>query len=302
MAAGDISKAMLTAVRTRIGEPAANVWSDDDIYGYLNAGQMALAAEEGLDAAMVVLTRIQSGTWAAAATADLPWDFLRERYVEVGGTMARRMALLDTDALRANVLFEPSADRPFYSVGAGLTFYLGGETPSPATYALYYVRKPMKTRAVTSVADVGGGVWHMVTASVHGLTTVLDAGAVMIYEDSNIAGYEDGVQVTIDSIINTTTIKLSGYTYGAALGGRVVIAHKEQITTDEDPLLPKLFRGMMMEFAVSRCHEQAQNFDEAARLRAHFTGRVEALKQRYGTGRPHDNILGDPGRRQQAGA
>lgn len=296
MAAGDISKAMVAAVRGRIGEPAQHIWTDDEIFGYLNAGHMALASEEGLDAAMHPLTRIQSGTWAAGAQFDLPWDFLRERYVEVGGVMARRLALLDTDALRTNVLFEPSAARPFYSVGATLNCYLGGETPDPATYSLYYVRKPMVVRSVTGVSKVGAA-WHLVTTTAHGLTTVADAGKTLIYEDSNISGSEDRLEVTVGSIINTTTIALSGYTSGAASGGRLVIPHKEQISSTEDPLLPALFRGMIMEFAVSRCHEQAQNFNEAARLRNHFLARVEALKQRYGTGRPYDNLQGDPARR-----
>lgn len=295
MAAGDISKAMVAAVRGRIGEPAQHIWTDDEIYGYLNAAQMALAAEEGLDAAMAPLTRIRAGTWTDGAAFGLPFDFLRERYVTVGGTMARRLALLDTDALRTNVLFEPSAARPFYSVGNALNFYVGGETPSPASYELFYVRKPMVTRAVRSVSE--GGAWHLLTATPHGLTTVDDAGKTLIYEDSNITGSEDYLEVTVGSIVSPTSIALSGYTSGAATGGRLVIPHKDQISAVEDPLLPALFHGMIMEFAVSRCHEQAQNFKEAARLRNHFLARVEALKQRYGTGRPYDNLQGDPARR-----
>jgi hypothetical protein len=304
MAAGDISQAMLAAVRFRIGETAADVVLDATIYDYLSEAEMALASEEALDAAMLPLTEIKSGIWSAGIYAYLlPWDFLRERYVTVGGVMARRVRLQDIEAFNTNVYMTPSKTKPFYTISdAQIQFYTGSQNPDAATYQVWYVRKPMWVRAVATIADAGGGNWRVNTSAVHNLTAA-DATALTVlkYEDSLTAGLYAGVDITLGSYVDTDSMGLSGYASGAATGGRVVHQSRMQVQSNEDPLLPKLFHGMMMDWAVSRCREQFGHFGEAVRQMTHFTQRVEALKERYGGGPAFDGIVGDSGRRTQGG-
>jgi len=302
MAAGDISQTMKAAVRFRIAEPVADVVLDQTIYDYLSEAEMALASEESLDAAMLPLTEIKAGIWNASTYAYLlPWDFLRERYVTVGGVMARRVRLQDIEAFNSNAFFTPTKAKPFYTISDGqIQFYTGSQNPDSSVYQVWYVRKPMWVRAVATIADAGGGVWRVNTSAVHNLTAG-NVGDILKYEDSATAGLYAGLDLTIGSYVDTDSMGLSPYTAGAGTGGRVVHTNRMQVQSTEDPLLPKLFHGMMMDFAVSRCREQMGHFGEAARQMAHFTQRVEALKERYGTGPAFDGIVGDAGKRTQGG-
>lgn len=297
MAAGDISQAMLSLVRSRIGEPAESVLRDAEIYMHLNEGQMAVANEEGLDAALLPLTELRVGTWVAGVyDYALPVDFLRERYVSVNGVMAKRIPLLQIDALRTNTQFLASKGKPFYSIADGkLRFYTGGVDPDALIYKLYYVRKPMRVRAVTSIT---GGATVVVPG--HGLTAA-NVKDPLIFED--VTWTQTGFCADqLSSVTNSTTItvgpSVSGQ--GAGTGGRMIHASAGQIAPDEDPLVPRLFHGPIMDWAVARCHEQRRNFDERNRQMTHFTQRIEVIKQHYGSGAPFDGIAGDPARRQPA--
>jgi hypothetical protein len=299
MAAGDITDSMLGQVRLRLREPAAAFWTDAEVLDYLNKGQMALAAEEALDAAMLPLTEVRAATFVSATFSyALPYDFLRERFVSLGGVPCQRVELVDLDALRTNVFFAPTAARPFYSIqDGGLTFHTNSEDPATLTYEVYYVRKPMWVRAVTSIS-AGGAV---VTAAVHNLTTAAHAGDILRYEDRTEGG---AAAAGVNAVVATaagTAMTLGGWASGASTGGRLVHTVLGQMSTDEDPLLPAVFRGAIMDFAVSRCWAQRGERAEAGRNMAHYLARVETLKSRYGGGRPHDDILGDPARRTAPG-
>lgn len=294
MATGDISLNLVSMVRARIGEPAENVVRDPEIYMHLNEAQMVIASEEGLDAAMLPLTELRNGIWAAGAfDYSLPIDFLRERYVSVNGVMAKRIPLLYMDAIRTNNQFAASKAKPFYSIANGLLrFYTGGQDPDALAYKVYYVRKPMRVRAVTSI--VGGTT---VTVPAHGLTSA-NANDPLTFEDQvvTVAGFQAN---SLSSVTNPTTIVVGPSVggLGASTGGRMIHGTAGQIAADEDPLVPKIFYGPMMDWAVARCHEQSRNFDERDRQMGHFSQRVEGIKQHYGSGTPFDGIAGDPGRR-----
>lgn len=295
MATGDISLNLVGLVRARIGEPAENVVRDPEIYMHLNEAQMTVANEEGLDAALLSLTELRSGIWSAGCyDYDLPYDFLRERYVSVNGKMAKRLSLLYMDAVRTNNQFKASKDKPFYAIANGrLRFFTGGQDPDALTYKMYYVRKPMRVRAMTSFT--AGGT---VTVPNHGFTAA-NINDPLFFEDYVVS--QSGFQaVSLAGVTSASVITVGPSVggQGAATGGRMIHGTAGQIAPDEDPLVSKLFHGPMMDWAVGRCHEQSRNFDERDRQMAHFAQRVESIKQRYGTGTPYDGIAGDPGRRQ----
>jgi len=296
--AGEISQAMLSAVRFRLGEPTASDVTDAEIYDHMNEAQLVLAMEEGLDAAMLPLTAIKTAVWNEGTYSyALPYDFLRERLVRVGTVMARRLRLQDMDRLRVDPSWTPSKDRPFYSIADGqILFHTNDEDPDELIFQVYYVRKPMWVRNVVNIANAGSSTWVLNTATNHNLTAS-NAGDTMMYEDSSTPALYAGVQLTMDDYVDADTISLRDYTSGSATGGRVVHTSRGQIQSTEDPLLPKLFHGPIMDWAVARCREQFGHFEEAARQRAHFIQRVERIKERYSDGRPFDGIAGDPGRR-----
>ncbi|MHB8996926.1 MAG: hypothetical protein ACYC63_16910 [Armatimonadota bacterium] len=295
MATGDISANLVGLVRARIGEPAENVVRDPEIYMHLNEAQMTIANEEGLDAALLPLTELRSGLWTAGLyDYALPCDFLRERYVSVNGKMAKRIPLLYMDAVRTNNQFAASKDKPFYCIANGLLrFFTGGQDPDVLGYKMYYVKKPMRVRAMTSFT--GGGT---VTVPNHGLTAA-NINDPLFFEDYVVsqAGFMAQSLSGVTSVSVITVGPTSGG-LGAATGGRMIHGTAGQIAPDEDPLVSKLFHGPMMDWAVARCHEQSRNFDERDRQMAHFAQRVETIKQHYGSGAPYDGIAGDPGRRQ----
>lgn len=295
MAAGDISKAMLSLVRSRIGEPAESVVRDAEIYMHLNEAQMTVVSEEGLDAALLSATELRTGLWTAGVyDYALPADFLRERFVSVNGFLARRIPLVQIGALTTNTQFTASKIKPYYSIANGLLrFYTGGETPDALAYKLYYVRKPMRVRAMTSIT---GG--NTVTVPLHGLTAAnVDDG--LFFEDMTTtqAGFQ-AIKLASVTSVSVIVVGPSVGGLGASTGGRMIHAHAGQIATDEDPLVSRLFHGPMMDWATARCHEQSRNFDERDRQMSHFTQRIETIKARYGGGPAFDGIAGDPGRRQ----
>ena len=307
MAAGDITASLVSTIRTRIGDPGGVTVQTSELYGYLNEAQMVLAMEEGLDNALLPLTRTLKSEFDAPAWSQvLPADFLRERYVSVGGVVAKRMSVLEMDAVRANAYYEASPTNPFYAIRDGkLQFFLGGTAPTYQTYELYYVRKPMRVRNISTwtTGESGGVTTTLLTTTVaHGLKDA-DAGEVLYVEDTSDLDY-NGAHALLEET-STTQIRVAGEITGVAGTspvGRIVFASWGQVAADEDPLVPKIMYGLMMDWAVMRCREQMRHFDERNRQRAHFYQRVEALKRRYGSAkRPFDNIPGDPGVRVPAG-
>jgi len=296
MAAGDISKALLATTRFRLGEPAADRWQDSEIYGWLNEAEMVLANEEGLDAAMFPLTEICNGVVTTAVfTYDLPADFLRERYVTLGGVMCQRLETLNLQATLSNIYFTPSKTMPFYSiVGNQIVFMTGSVDPDSLVYQVYYVRKPMRVRAITSLVAEG----TVLTVPLHGLTTVDNAGDPLMIEGMTASAGSPNAEWALTSVTDVNVLVVPTGT-AAGTGGRMVHMFKGQIAADEDPLLGPVFYGFLMDWAVARCREQALERLEADRQMQHFRQRMEVLKQRYGTGRPSDGIVGDPGRRTQ---
>lgn len=300
MAAGDVSKHMAAQVRSRIGDPGGKQISDTELYGYLNEGQMALAAEEALDNAMLPLTRIREGATAADTYSyDLPHDFLRERYVKWGTKRARRISLVEMDALRINPYYTDSASNPFYTIADGtLRFFCGEEAADNNTFSLYYVRKPMRVRAITAATA------DLFTVPGHGLTTEANYHDSLYIEDVAWESVNCDGSYALKAVgpLNPDVIQVTMAFGYDGTGGRMIHATMGQIATDEDPLVPAIFRGIIMDWATARCREQLLHFDEAARQSAHFKQRVEALKQHYGgSTEAFDGIAGDPAQRQAAG-
>lgn len=297
MAAGDISKAMVAGIRQRIGDPGAVQVTDTELYGYLNDGQMEVVQEEAFDAALLPLTRLLKGVWDINKDDySLPYDFLRERYVAVNWVPAKRVSLVEMDAIRNNSYFAASAANPFYSIANGLLrFYTGAEDPTTLEYQFYYVRKPMRVRAVTSLATSG----NVAVVPTHGLTATNVAEGLWFEDVVWASGNSDGMY-KLASVTDVSTIVVGASVPANGTGGRMIHSSMGQIAADEDPLVPRILQGPICDFAVARCREQLGHFDEAARQRAHFILRLEKLKQRYGKGLPFDGVPGDPGSRSGA--
>lgn len=300
MAAGDISKAMLASVRRRIGEPAAADRSDDDIYAWMNEGQLDLVARQLPDVALLPFTEVYNGVWSTGVyDYTLPVDFLRERFIEVNGYPAKRVQLLDLDAITANTYWAASKTKPKYAmVDGGIRFYTGSADPDSLVWKAYYVRKPMWVRALSSAVRATNVV-TLTFAAAHGLTAD-NVGESIVVEGVTPTGATNfNGTFTIASVPLTTTVtyaQTAGNDTGS--GGRCVNTALGQISTGEDPLMPAIFRGLIMDWATSRSREQVRQFDEATRQANHYQQRVEAAKARYHAARPHDAITGDPGRLQ----
>lgn len=290
---------MLAAVRARIGEPAESTRRDTELIAYMNEAQMHIVAGEAPDASLVPLTEIYVGVWVSG-TYDyaLPADFLHERYVEVNGYVAIRIPLLELDALRSNNLHIPSKTRPRYAIADGLLrFYTGSTDPDTLAFKVYYVRRPMYVRAASTASRTSNVV--TLTTAAHGLTadnigeTIVVEGVVPTGATTFNGSFE------IASVPSTTTLTYAHTaTNDTGTGGRLIHNSLGQIAAGGSPIVPGIYHGAIMDWAVSRAREQTREFEEAARQATHVKQVLEAIKSRYGGGRPWDNIAGDPGRRQ----
>ena len=153
MADGDISKALLATTRARLGDrdPIGGIWSDAEIYAFLNEGfaEMALCLPDG---ALPQLTKVQSAALVGAqSNYDLPADFLRARLVKYKDIVARHWPALHKEALRADALIVPSETNPFwYLEDNDLYFEVSSVTQAGAEkYELWYIKRP--TAISTSV-------------------------------------------------------------------------------------------------------------------------------------------------------
>lgn len=303
MAAGDISDAMLAEVRSRLREPTAEARTDDEIWAYLNEAQTELVTGRLCDAALLPFTEIWNGVWVTGQyDYSLPHDFLRERYVAVNGYPARRVQLLDLGALTDNVYWAASKSQPRYAmVDGGIRFYTGSVDPDVLVFSVHYIRKPMCVKAITSAVRSTNVV--TLTMPAHGLTAD-NVGDTIVVEGVTPAGATSfNGTFTIASVpLGTTLTYAQTASDDTGTGGRLIETNLQQISTTEDPQIAAVFRGLLMDWAVSRCRSQVRNFGEAQRQAQHFLQRVEAANSRYSGVRPPDSVEGDPGRRVQPAA
>lgn len=144
MAAGDVSKTMLSRVRARLGDKAGTIWPDADLYAFLNDGFRAMAVVLP-DAALHELTYVDAQTLSAGVSNyDLPTDFLRPRILYYKDIYAKRWPIRDLRALRENSGYSPSETEPFYYVWSGDIYFeftvTQGDTEK---YDLWYVKRPV---------------------------------------------------------------------------------------------------------------------------------------------------------------
>ena len=144
MAVGDTSKALLSSLRYRLGDPASLLYSDATLYRALNWGYME-AANSLPDAALYQLFALDAVALVASTSYyALPGDYLRERVLVYKDLPAKRWDISEVGTLGLGTLAEPSEDHPLYYVWAGRLYFpfvvtqAGGET-----YDLYYVKQPV---------------------------------------------------------------------------------------------------------------------------------------------------------------
>jgi len=144
MAAGDISDAILAVTRARLGDRNGDIWSDAEIFAFLNEAFMEMALNLP-DGALPQLTKVESDTLVGGtANYDLPSDFLRARLVKYKGIVAKHWPALEKEALRDDALLVPSETNPFwYLENDDLYFEVGAVTQSNGdTYELWYIMQP----------------------------------------------------------------------------------------------------------------------------------------------------------------
>ena len=146
MAAGDISDVILATLRARLGDRDGSVWSDAELFAFLNEGFMEMALHMP-DGAIPQLSEIDSTALiAGTSNYDLPTDFLRARIVKYKGIVAKHWPSLEKEALRDDALLVPSESNPFwYLENNDLYVVVGGSGPTQAgaeTVELWYMRQP----------------------------------------------------------------------------------------------------------------------------------------------------------------
>ena len=284
---------LIKLVRLCIGELAASRWEDDEIIAYLNEAQEMLVVQELPDAALLPFTRRLTIDFPAGANyITLPVDFVRERYVLYGNTVARRLSIQDYGELEFNTFFDVSAQNPFYIIADGrIYFYAGNEAQTPETIELYYVQRPMYIRSVAQQSNT------LITVPSHSFSTDDIGSQIVIEEAVETSGQVNGVVQTIQSIVDANTISVGTIT-AQATGGRLIHLSKGQITASVSPLLSEIYQPLLVLWATLRCHEQQWEWDERNRLMRHFKASLEIIKSRYRSALPYDGRLSDAKQRQ----
>jgi len=144
--AGEISKEILAGTRARIGDRSGEIWSDADLYAFLNEAFMEVAMHLP-DGALPQLTMVtETSLVAAQNNYDLPATFMRARAVYYKGLWAKHWPSSEKDALRDDALLVPSETNPFWwlenndlyvSVGVAGPTQTGTEK-----VALWYIKQP----------------------------------------------------------------------------------------------------------------------------------------------------------------
>lgn len=134
--------AMRTEVRSRIAETATTFYSDAEINGWLNAGQLDLAQRLPNETLHTLREISVSDTIAGVQTYSLPADFLRWRGVSYEGTPCRMIGFEELRAINGgNVFWTPTASDPAAFVWKTLDIY-PKPTEDNKKVSLYYVKRP----------------------------------------------------------------------------------------------------------------------------------------------------------------
>ena len=134
--------AMRTEVRSRIAETATTFYSDAEINGWLNAGQLDLAQRLPNETLHTLREISESETIAGVQTYSLPADFLRWRGVSYEGTPCRMIGFEELRAINGgNVFWTPTASDPAAFVWKTLDIY-PKPTEDNKKVSLYYVKRP----------------------------------------------------------------------------------------------------------------------------------------------------------------
>lgn len=163
MANGDNSKDILATVRARLGDRSGAIWSDAELYAFINEGFMELAHVLP-DNALPHLTKVQSAALVAGTSYyDLPSDFLRARLVKYKTIVARHWPAQEKEALRDDAIIVPAETNPFWYIeDNGLYFSVGAVTQTGAEkYELWYIKVPT-TISATADPDLPEHYWDVV--------------------------------------------------------------------------------------------------------------------------------------------
>lgn len=149
MAAGDLSQEILAQVRARLREPSANVWTDSDLYAYLNEAQLDLCDQLSTMALFPVSEIDETVLVDAQNDYSLPADFLRQVFVYYKSYGAVYWPMLQVGALgegaaTPNSNVTPSEEQPYYRIWNNeIQFAVGGVTQAGSEkFTIFYIQKP----------------------------------------------------------------------------------------------------------------------------------------------------------------
>lgn len=276
--AGEISQALLAAIRARIGEIMAIDRTDAELYGWLNEAQDDLVARSLPSDLLQECLEVKECVWSPGVDHyDLPCDFLTVTLVKVGGVIARRLELADLSSLAFNAYWTASRAKPRYCLmNDGISFFTDGQDPTELTYTLYYLKLPKWEREIATIARASDVV-SVTFAAPHGFTSA-NANNTVVIEDSTASFNGEHV---IRNVPNTTTLRISQEgSDETGSGGRVVNMGIGQISATEDPKVNQVFHGLLCDWAVIRAREQVSQYEEAERQRQHYAARCELIGKR----------------------
>ena len=161
--AGDNSKDIKATVRAGLGDRNGDIWSDAELYAFINEGFREMAHLLP-DNALPHLTKVQSANLVAGTeNYDLPTDFLRARLVKYKGIVAIHWPALERDALRDDAILVPNETVPFwYLENDDLYFEVASVTQTGTQkYELWYIKQPV-TISDTVDPDLPKPYWDVV--------------------------------------------------------------------------------------------------------------------------------------------
>lgn len=135
---------MRTEVRARLAEADATFFTDAEVNGWLNAGQLDLAQRLPADVLHTLREISETDTLTGAAEYSLPADFLKWRGVSYEGKPCRMVGFEELRAVTGgNSFWVPTEADPAAFVWKTIGIY-----PTPTAdgkkVTLYYVKRPAK--------------------------------------------------------------------------------------------------------------------------------------------------------------
>ena len=141
MAAGDISDALVSSFRLRIGDPGSLLFTDAQCFAALNLAYLQLAKELA-DPPLYALFAVQTTALGAGIVAyALPTDLLRERLVEYKGIPARRWPLDQSGLVESSSLAAATEADPAYFIWGGNVNLLNACTGG-GNLVVSYLKRP----------------------------------------------------------------------------------------------------------------------------------------------------------------